>query len=69
MDAGSVGLPSSFFTLCDLAVVMQQDQSPKGLPLALLTVTHVDAGVRRLASAQTRHNEGREEMGKGSEDI
>jgi hypothetical protein len=43
--------------------------SPQGLPLALLKATRVDADVPRLAAARTRHTEGREELGKGSEDL
>jgi hypothetical protein len=40
----------------NLAVVM-----PKGLG--------VNGDVPRLATARTRHKEGREELGKGAEDI
>jgi hypothetical protein len=52
----------------DLAVVMPQGLSPKGLPLALKP-TCVDADVPRLAAARTRHKEGREELGKSPEGI
>jgi hypothetical protein len=48
---------------------MQQGLRPKGLPLAFLKVTRVDVDVPRLAAARTRHKEGREELGKGPEDI
>jgi hypothetical protein len=49
----------------DLAVVIPQGLSPKGLPLALLKVKRVHADVpRRLAAARTRHKEGREEWAK-----
>jgi hypothetical protein len=53
----------------NLAVVMQQDLGPKGLPLALLKTMRVDGDLPRFATAQTKHKDGREEFGKGVEDI
>jgi hypothetical protein len=40
-----------------------------GASLALLKVTRVNGDVTRLAAARIRHKEGREELGKGAEDI
>ena len=38
-------------------------------PLALLKATRVNGDVPRLAAAPTRRKEGREELGRGAEDI
>jgi hypothetical protein len=51
-----------------LAVVIAQGLGPEGL-LALLKATRINGDVPRLASARTRHKEGREELCKGAEDI
>jgi hypothetical protein len=55
--------------MVDLPDVMLQDLSPKGLPLALLKATRIDADRPRLAAARAGHKEGGEESGKGPEDI